>query len=76
MGFGGACRIERTGYLARMESDKDKNGKKMATRAHSDGGKKAAPGIASGLRQLYDSVLDEPLPDTLKDLLSKLDDKN
>jgi hypothetical protein len=60
-----------------MESDKDKNGKKMATRAPTDGGKKAAsPGIASGLRQLYDSVLDEPLPDTLKDLLSKLDDKN
>ncbi|MGN6497930.1 MAG: NepR family anti-sigma factor [Tsuneonella sp.] len=59
-----------------MESGKDKNGKKMATRVHTDVGKKAAPGIASGLRQLYDSVLDEPLPDALKDLLSKLDDKN
>ncbi len=35
-----------------------------------------SPGWASGLRQLYDSVVDEPLPDTFKDLLSKLDSKN
>ena len=34
------------------------------------------PGWASGLRQLYDTVVDEPLPDSFKDLLSKLDDKN
>ncbi|MFA9200790.1 MAG: NepR family anti-sigma factor [Cypionkella sp.] len=34
------------------------------------------PGWASGLRQLYDSVAHEPLPDTLKDLLSKLDAKS
>lgn len=33
------------------------------------------PGWALGLRQLYDAVLDEPLPDTFKDLLSKLDDR-
>jgi len=33
------------------------------------------PGWADGLRQLYDSVVDEPLPDSFKDLLSKLDDK-
>ena len=26
-----------------------------------------------GLKKLYDSVLDEPLPDSLKDLLGKLD---
>ncbi len=32
------------------------------------------PEWADGLRQLYDSVVDEPLPDTFKDLLSKLDD--
>jgi hypothetical protein len=35
-----------------------------------------APGWASGLRQLYDSVAHEPLPDSLKDLLSKLDSKS
>lgn len=33
------------------------------------------PGWANGLQQLYDSVVDEPLPDAFKDLLSKLDDK-
>jgi len=35
-----------------------------------------SPGWASGLRQLYDSVAHEPLPDSLKDLLAKLDSKN
>jgi hypothetical protein len=34
------------------------------------------PGWASGLRQLYDSVVDEPLPDSFNDLLSKLDRKS
>lgn len=34
------------------------------------------PGWASGLRQLYDSVAHEPLPDSIKDLLSKLDSKS
>lgn len=32
------------------------------------------PEWADGLRQLYNSVVDEPLPDSFKDLLSKLDD--
>lgn len=31
------------------------------------------PGWAAGLRQLYKSVLDEPLPDSFDDLLKKLD---
>ena len=34
------------------------------------------PEWANGLRQLYDSVVDEPIPDTFKDLLSKLDTKS
>lgn len=34
------------------------------------------PGWASGLRQLYDSVVEEPLPDTFNDLIAKLDRKN
>lgn len=33
------------------------------------------PEWANGLRKLYDSVVDEPLPDAFKDLLSKLDSK-
>ena len=35
----------------------------------------ARPDWANGLRQLYDSVVEEDLPDTFKDLLSQLDDK-
>ena len=31
------------------------------------------PGWASGLRKLYNSVVDEPLPDSFRDLLKKLD---
>jgi hypothetical protein len=31
---------------------------------------------ASGLKQLYDSVVDEPIPDAFRDLLSKLDSGN
>lgn len=35
---------------------------------------KGDPEWASGLKRLYDSVVDEPLPDSFKDLLSQLDD--
>ncbi|ARU16587.1 NepR family anti-sigma factor [Croceicoccus marinus] len=34
------------------------------------------PEWAAGLRQLYDSVVEEPLPDTFSDLLSKFDDND
>ena len=34
----------------------------------------AGPEWTSGLKQLYDSVVDEPIPDAFKDLLAKLDD--
>ncbi len=33
----------------------------------------APPGWAKGLRQLYDSVVEEPLPDDFQHLLDKLD---
>lgn len=42
-------------------------GKKRNTKAH-------GPDWTSGLKQLYDSVMEEPIPDAFKDLLSKLDD--
>ena len=32
------------------------------------------PDWADGLRQLYNSVVEEPLPDSFKELLSKLDE--
>ncbi|MEO6153940.1 MAG: NepR family anti-sigma factor [Croceibacterium sp.] len=34
---------------------------------------KGGPEWTSGLKQLYDSVVEEPLPDAFKDLLAKLD---
>ena len=33
-----------------------------------------APAWAEGLKQLYDSVVDEPLPDAFKDLLDAFDE--
>ena len=38
-----------------------------------DDKKKHGPEWAYGLKQLYDSVVEEPIPDSFKDLLSKLD---
>ena len=35
--------------------------------------KRRGPEWASGLKQLYDQVIEEPIPDAFKDLLSKLD---
>ena len=39
-------------------------------------GQEGEPGWASGLRKLYNSVVDEPLPDSFQDLLKKLDDSD
>lgn len=38
-------------------------------------GKKKKPEWAKGLKQFYDSVVDEPLPDSFADLLARLDDE-
>lgn len=38
-----------------------------------DTAKPGEPDWTAGLKRLYDSVVDEPLPATFKDLLSKLD---
>lgn len=35
--------------------------------------KSAEPDWADGLRKLYDSVIEEPLPDSFRDLLDSLD---
>lgn len=37
-------------------------------------GKPRNPEWADGLKRLYDSVVDEPLPDSFAQLLDKLDD--
>lgn len=36
-------------------------------------GQQELPGWTSGLRQLYDQVVDEDLPDSFRDLLARLD---
>ena len=60
-----------------MESDK-----KPENKPTKEGGtdiqrkKSESPQWASGLKQLYDSVVEEPLPDSFKDLLSELDKKS
>ena len=38
------------------------------------GDKESNPDWADGLKQLYDAVVEEPLPDTFKDLLAQFDD--
>jgi hypothetical protein len=38
------------------------------------GAPRRAPEWADGLKQLYDSVVEEELPDSFKDLLARLDD--
>jgi len=39
----------------------------------SDGAQRRPPEWADGLKQLYDSVVEEDLPDSFKDLLDRLD---
>ena len=38
--------------------------------------RKGEPGWAEGLRRLYDSVVEEPLPPSFEDLLRKLDESD
>lgn len=37
---------------------------------------KGDPNWTKGLKKLYDSVVDEPLPDSFRELLSKLDSED
>lgn len=50
--------------------------KKKGTRVRKQVAMKTSepPEWAAGLKRLYDSVVDEPLPNSFKDLLSRLDD--
>ncbi|MDD3799721.1 MAG: NepR family anti-sigma factor [Novosphingobium sp.] len=59
-----------------MEKKTGQSGQDRIAHDRQDGGNDPAnkPDWAAGLRRLYDSVVEEPLPDSFKDLLSKLDD--
>ncbi|NQX94296.1 MAG: hypothetical protein HRT64_05155 [Erythrobacter sp.] len=56
-----------------MSSDESSSGEPPPEQAQKASGS-PRPDWADGLRQLYDSVVDEPLPDAFKDLLEKLDE--
>jgi len=60
--------------MSDAEKDDLKHGRKPSAgrSAHASGAHE--PGWANGLRRLYDAVVEEPLPDSFKDLLSRLDD--
>lgn len=65
------------------QSDKDGRATRAKPRSGTGPGSKARgnaptelPGWTNGLRQLYDQVVDEDLPDSFRDLLARLDDKN
>ena len=53
-----------------MASDQQSDRRRTAT-AHEEN----APDWADGLKQLYDAVVEEPLPDAFKDLLDRFDDE-
>ncbi|MGI8943663.1 MAG: NepR family anti-sigma factor [Qipengyuania sp.] len=60
-----------------MTSDDDTDARGESARRVSVSNKgKPAPGWANGLRELYDSVVEEDIPNSFKDLLSKLDEKD
>jgi len=54
-----------------MAGGKQQTGKPVKGKTHR--GKQPGAEWAAGLKQLYDSVVEEPIPDAFKDLLSKLD---
>lgn len=54
-------------FMARDEKDK------QGATPKSGGATPREPEWAVGLKRLYDSVIEEPIPDSFKDLLSKLD---
>jgi hypothetical protein len=52
----------------------EKGSSEQPTEDHSEAAEDA-PAWTQGLKQLYDSVVDEPLPDSFKDLLDAFDEQ-
>ena len=59
--------------MSAADKDQDKRGRKRADK-QAGADPRQQPDWTSGLKRLYDSVVEEPLPDSFKDLLSRLDD--
>lgn len=58
-----------TGMAVAGRTGKPVKGRKQAPKRRTDAD------WTSGLKQLYDSVIEEPIPDSFMDLLSKLDNR-
>ena len=70
---GRACRA-RVGALARTMTETKKGGRAMHQKPKQGSSAQGEmPGWTNGLRQLYDQVVDEELPDSFRDLLARLD---
>jgi hypothetical protein len=65
-------------YIGGMDSSRMAGAPKKAKSARrgKDDVKRGGPEWTEGLKQLYDSVVEEPLPDAFRDLLARLDDSN
>jgi len=61
---------KKDGSIHMSDSETDGGGKKAAPPTNPD----QKPDWATGLKKFYDSVVDEPLPDTFQELLAKLDE--
>jgi len=70
-----AADLDQGRHATEMNDDKAKRkpARPMRTDAPSSD-KRTTPEWADGLRQLYDNVVNEPLPDSFADLISKLDE--
>jgi hypothetical protein len=60
-------------FALAQPSGSDKAGRGRKQSGPSTPNQPNQPGWVQGLRQLYNSVLNEPLPDSFDDLLRKLD---
>ena len=58
--------------MTKQKRTKDKTMKDVGMERN-ERGRQASPDWASGLRRLYDSVVEEPLPDLFSKLLEDLD---
>ncbi|MFM7403897.1 MAG: NepR family anti-sigma factor [Erythrobacter sp.] len=54
-----------------MTANQDQSGSRSEGR---ESARRSPPEWADGLKQLYDSVVEEALPDSFKDLLDRLDE--
>ena len=59
--------------MSAADKDQDKRKRKRAGK-QAEADLQQQPDWTSGLKRLYDSVVEEPLPDCFKYLLSRLDD--